>query len=67
MSIFLEPFLFTETKVTLLVPYSKYGASMIENDIVKLTAIANEEGSNEMHMTEKDVLVTNPTLSIEVS
>ncbi|KAK1157652.1 protein-glutamine gamma-glutamyltransferase 5-like [Acipenser oxyrinchus oxyrinchus] len=55
-----------ETKVTLLVPYSKYGASMMKNDIVKLTAVANEEGSNEMHMTEKDVLVTNPTLSIEV-
>ncbi|XP_041095383.1 protein-glutamine gamma-glutamyltransferase 2-like [Polyodon spathula] len=55
-----------ETKVTLLVPYSKYGASMIENDILKLTAIAMELGSSEMHMTEKDVLVTNPVLNIEV-
>ncbi|KAK1156300.1 protein-glutamine gamma-glutamyltransferase 2-like [Acipenser oxyrinchus oxyrinchus] len=58
----------TETEFPVSIAYSQYGRILRHSNTVKLTAIAVEDGGScETSFTEKNVVVSNPELLLEVS
>ncbi|XP_056316671.1 protein-glutamine gamma-glutamyltransferase 2 [Danio aesculapii] len=57
-----------EKALPFTLPFSAYGHRMLENNCIKVSAIAREKNNpNDMFLTEKNIILHTPNLSLTVS
>ena len=59
--------LFPERSVPLRLNYSKYGAELTEDNLVRLAALVLDYSSAEILMTVRTIVLANPNISVRVS